>query len=352
MADTRISQAGVRALVEYSTEETRISQAGARVLVSYSAEETRVSQAGVRALVGYVADSVAVSQAGVRVLCDWYPCLTHMAQCWKVTRTDGTVFAFTSADIEISYGGVTYSPCDSLSAGAVELGAELGSVGNGEIAGILSDDAISEADIAAGLFSNATVEVWMVPWGDTAETAWRLTKGIIGKIGHGRNGYQAEVLSPGALLQQKAMVELCTAGCRFELGDNRCTKDLGPLTVSGTVTGVGSILIAASADRRVFADSGRAEADGYFDYGLLTWLTGANAGAQAEVKDFVQATGQFTLWEPMNAPIAAGDTYSVEPGCDRSFSTCVAKFANGINYGGFKDVPGRDAMMKTPDAKQ
>lgn len=277
-APARATQAVVLA-GDASPQPTRATQAV--VLVgAVDASPARATQAVV--LAGDVAPYPArVSQAVVLVGLWEYPCLTHMAQCWLITRTDGEVFAFTSADQVISYGGVSYSPCDSLSAGAVELGAELGSVGNGEIAGILSDDAISADELAAGLFDNAVVEVWMVPWGDTAESAWRLTKGIIGKTSHGRQGYTAEVLTPGALLQQKAMVETCTPGCRFKLGDERCTVDIDALAETGTVTAVGSILTAPSANRRVLADSGRAEVDGYFDYGLLTWLTGANAGAQA-----------------------------------------------------------------------
>lgn len=279
------------------------------------------------------------------------PCFTHWAQCWKIERTDGVTFGFTSHDRAIERDSVTYLPCNSLNASATELSALLGQIGNAEIGGIISDDAITDADLIAGAFDNARVEVWMVPWGDTSESEWRLMVGHIGKVGQGREGYRAEVLTPGAKLQQTALLQPYAPGCRFELGDARCAVDLDALRISGTVSLVAPADIDLASDRRIFADDGRSEADGWFARGMLTWTSGANSGLSSEIKDFVAATGQFTLWEPMPNPIEPGDTFDATPGCDKAWATCTGKFANGINFGGFKDVPLEDDVRKTPDAK-
>lgn len=333
---------------DVTAQPARVTQ-GTVLLGTKTGYPARATQAAV--FLGEVtAYPARITQAVVLVATIEHPCLTEYAQCWKLTRQDGEIFAFTSLDTSLDFKGVTYQPCDSLSASAIELGAEMGSVGNGEIDGIISDDSITDADLAAGLFDNATVEVWMVPWGSGDEEPWRMLKGVTGKTSQGEKGYTMEILTAAARLQQKSLVEIVTAGCRYELGDSRCTVDIDALAVSGAVTAIATINASTASTRRFFSDSGRSEADGYFAYGILTWLTGANAGAQGEIKDFV--SGQFTLWQPMNHAIQIGDTYSAVPGCDKAAATCKATFSNYVNFGGFPDVPGQDAIVQTPDAKQ
>jgi hypothetical protein len=84
---------------------------------------------------------------------------------------------------------------------------------------------------------------------------------------------------------------------------------------------------------------------GYFGYGVLTWLTGANAGRTEDVRLY-QNGGIFTLALPMGYDIAIGDTYSVTPGCDKQISTCRTKFNNVVNFRGFPKVPGSDKLYE------
>jgi len=164
MAEARVTQAAVYALVG-GEAAARASQAAVLVLAPEAAA-VRATQAGVMALIDGAA-GVRATQAAVIVLCAGTPCLTRWAQCWRIERRDGEVFAFTTADEPVVFRGETYSPCEGLSAGAIETGAVLGQVGNGEIVGVISDDSISEDDLLAGLFDGARIEVWMVPdgWG-------------------------------------------------------------------------------------------------------------------------------------------------------------------------------------------
>jgi uncharacterized phage protein (TIGR02218 family) len=138
--------------------------------------------------------------------------------------------------------------------------------------------------------------------------------------------------------------------CRFKLGDSRCSVDLEALRVSGSVTGITAPDVRTGARRRFFTDSSRTEADNYFQLGRLTWTTGENAGLSVDVK--LYAAGTFTLEQPMQYDIEIGDQYTVVPGCDRIFETCVNKFANGVNFGGFPHLRGSDDLSKTPGFKQ
>jgi len=61
--------------------------------------------------------------------------------------------------------------------------------------------------------------------------------------------------------------------------------------------------------------------------------------------------GRFEIFLPMPFPIQKGDRFKVYPGCDRYFGTCKDRFDNVVNFRGFPHIPGRDAVMKYPDAK-
>lgn len=115
-----------------------------------------------------------------------------------------------------------------------------------------------------------------------------------------------------------------------------CNKDLGPLTVTGSLTSVDSL--------RAFADSTRAEASDYFGAGVITFTSGENDGVAMEIYSF--ASGDFVLHLPLPYNPAVGDTYSLTPGCRKRFTEdCVTKWANGNNFGGFPLVPGSDKVL-------
>ena len=83
---------------------------------------------------------------------------------------------------------------------------------------------------------------------------------------------------------------------------------------------------------------------GYFDYGVMTMTSGANNGLAMEVKSYV--VGQITLQLPFPYTVAAGDTYSLTAGCDRSFSTCKDRFNNVRNFRGEPYLPGFDKLIQ------
>lgn len=158
---TRATQAGIY-VGDASPVGARITEAP--VLYAFpNPSPARLTAADV--LMGHATPYPArLTQAAVLVGHDSVPCVTRWAQCWKITRVDGEVFAFTTLDRDIEFRGVTYKACASLQASAAELFARPGDAGNFEVAGIISDDAITEADLFAGKFDGAQIEAWMVPW--------------------------------------------------------------------------------------------------------------------------------------------------------------------------------------------
>jgi uncharacterized phage protein (TIGR02218 family) len=90
---------------------------------------------------------------------------TTLAWCWKVTRTDATVMGFTDHDRDLVFDGVTFAAATGFTAS--EAVSSLGlSVDNLEVEGALAAAAITEEDLAAGLYDGAGVELWRVNWAD------------------------------------------------------------------------------------------------------------------------------------------------------------------------------------------
>lgn len=133
---------------------------------------------------------------------------------------------------------------------------------------------------------------------------------------------------------------------------------LGSTVTDGTVTWTAirarqvEGVVSDSGGRGTFSDDARTEGPAFFQYGLLTWLTGGNAGLSIEVTSFSRK--EFTLLEIMPETIRAGDTYRVGQGCAKTRTICKTPAASGgfdnlHNYGGFPDMPTEEVAMQTPN---
>lgn len=322
---------------------------------------------------------------------------TTLAVCWKITTTTGVVTGFTAHTADLVVSGVTYKSAQGFNATTVQSSAGL-NVDNLDVSGFMDASGITQTDINNGVYDGASIEIFLVNYADLTQGTVKLRKGFLGNIKMTRVKFEAEVRG---LLErfQRQILEVYTPSCRADLGDTRCGVRLNPptwaaataytvrttgdaitgsvvkpttpngryfycsvagtsggsepswnttlgatttdgsvtwvamqaQTLTGTVTGVTS--------KRVFADTGRSEATGFFLGGLLTWLTGNNAGLSMEVKQFTSGADTFELIFPMRNTIQVGDTYSVYRGCDKSWATCKNTFDNIFNFRGEPFVP-------------
>jgi uncharacterized phage protein (TIGR02218 family) len=235
---------------------------------------------------------------------------------------------------------VTYEPDSGFTRS--ELQDALGlAVNTADLAGALSSDKITESDIALGLWDNAVIIVTLVNWADTSQSLL-LNKGTLGEVSRGELAFQSEMRGLADGLNQDSghtYGRLCDA----VLGDARCTFDLTQAGFHGGGT------ITASVDDRVLTASGLdAFATGWFAQGLLTWVTGANAGARIEVRGHTlnaDTTSALILWQKAALLVEVGDTFTIVAGCDKTFATCKAKFNNAANMRGFPYMPDNDFAM-------
>lgn len=265
---------------------------------------------------------------------------TTLARCWGVERTNGTFIGFTDHDLDVSFEGMLFLAESGIT--PTRLKTSLGtSVNTAEAKGILkaglafSSEFLTEQDIAAGLYDNAGVRLWLVDFTNTARRVL-LARGYIGRVKRTDVMFEAEFRSLAASLQMETGNKFART-CSASLGDARCKVSLGPLSRTATIS------VVEDEDRFTHSAISPDQTDRYAR-GILTFTTGLLAGSSFEVSN--SGSGRIALWETPHAQMAAGDQFTVSPGCDKSATTCRDKFSNLQNFRGFPFVPGTDAVTK------
>jgi len=264
---------------------------------------------------------------------------TTLATCWRITRRDGFVLGFTDHDRALSFDGTAFIPDSGASGSAMSSSADLG-VDNSDIEGALSADALSADDMAAGRYDGARVEVFRVNWADTDQRVL-LKTGVIGEVRRDGAAFKAELRGISHHLSQ-TIGRVYQRLCDVNVGSAACGVDLDDpqYKTAGAVT-------ALRDSQSFIADGFEIFADSWFAHGLLTWVTGANAGLSVHIKTQT-SNGAVALWLPAGADIAIGDQFTATAGCDKRFETCRTKFSNAINFRGFPLMPGNDFAVSYP----
>jgi uncharacterized phage protein (TIGR02218 family) len=267
------------------------------------------------------------------------PLATHYAQgststAWllRITRTDGQVFAFTSAAEDVT---------------SIVLSAGL-SVANLELTTLDDGTLFTTASIQSGRWNNAAVLISRYNWASPSDGTDPLFGGTIGTITSASGIVTAELRHLTQYLQQPVGA-VVSANCRARLGDANCKVNLATYTHAATVTSVTS--------QQVFAASSLGQAADYFGNGLVRWTSGTKAGLEMLVKAHALG-GVITLALPSVIPILVGDTFDAVAGCRQrhvrssanpsGVSDCVDKFNNILNFQGEPHAPGVDALTSPP----
>jgi uncharacterized phage protein (TIGR02218 family) len=291
---------------------------------------------------------------------------TGVCHCWRVTRLDGVEYLFTDHDegFDVAEAGgdttgsptpanvLTFTSANSFAVTATKKGQGL-AVDNLSIIGMIDDEDVptgfSESDVLAELFADATVEIWLCCWTDLAAGLMPLKKGTLGKMDFRTTGFEAEMRGLAERLQRRVH-RIFAIECDAVLGDSRCG-----VTLTGSPGFTRAVTVGNVINNRVF-EVDLAEAEGWVQYGLASFIGGANAGLSREIIEHVSAggspgTAQITLLIPMPFDVVSGDTLNVSAGCDKTFLTCQAKFDNAVNYRGAHLMPLFEEIADTPNAR-
>ncbi|MDE3237349.1 MAG: DUF2163 domain-containing protein [Paracoccaceae bacterium] len=266
---------------------------------------------------------------------------TTVARAWAVTRADGLVLGFTDHDRDIAFDGIAFRASSGMTASALLQTTGL-AIDNAVAMGALSDASVTEADIVAGRFDGARVQIWLVNWADVSQRALQFT-GHFGQLTRGAGAFHAELrgLTEGLNAPQGQVYQTT---CGAVLGDGRCRFDMSQ---TGYAT---EVAVEGVTGGRVFRFARLAGfEDRWFERGRLVVLSGAARGLVGIVKnDRLAEDRMVELWQALGAQIVPGDRVRIEAGCDKLAATCRLKFANLSNFRGFPDIPGTDWLTSYP----
>lgn len=264
--------------------------------------------------------------------------VTTLCHGWRLTRRDGRVLGFTDHDRDLVVDGLVMRAASGI-AGSESTQAQGLSVTGAEVSGALSAATLEEADLAAGQYDGAAIDLLLIDWTNPASHTL-LRRGTIGEVRRQGQAFTAEVRGLADSLNQ-TRGRVFGALCDADLGDARCGVNLA--LPQFRATGVVSTVDAAGG----LQVAGVGQQDGWFTRGRCLITSGANAGFASEVKahGLSGAGAALQLWQRPPMPVAPGDGLLLTAGCDKTFATCRDRFANALNFRGCPHMPGNDFVL-------
>jgi uncharacterized phage protein (TIGR02218 family) len=270
----------------------------------------------------------------------------QVADLMTVIQQDGTITRYTSAPVALRSTSLALSFADAtvytfnplvFSRGktTLKVGLEVDDMpiviapGTATLSGLPWPKAIlgGALDYARIVIERA----FMPTWGDTSAGTVIAYAGNVGTVTTARNAVSLTVKSDLAVLALPLPRNVYQPGCLHALYDTGCTlsqaafTDTGSAAIGATASVIPTTLVAAA---------------GYYELGVITFTSGANASAGGRlVKTYTNVGGTVTVVPPFPSAPSNGDAFEIYPGCDKTQATCDGKFSNLANFRGFPYVP-------------
>lgn len=258
----------------------------------------------------------------------------RLADLYTVTLKVGGVLYYTSADIPLAWDGHTFTPI-TISRGSTRIvaGIEVDSM-NMEITPGAQHTIAGQpflASVLAGVLDGAEIKVqraYLAGWRQPVVGALHRFEGAVSDAELDGITAQLRVVSLLSILNTKMPRNVYQAACAHSLYDAGCGVSKAAFGATG--------LIQSGATKEALVTN-LLQADGYFTQGMVTFVTGQNAGQSRTVK--AHASGVLTLANPLRWTPAIGDQFTAWPGCDKTMATCSSRFSNLSKFRGCPWIP-------------
>ena len=258
--------------------------------------------------------------------------VSRFCHCWLIARRDGTSLGLTEHDRQLHFNGQEYLPEAALSLSALETQIGLNAPA-AEAQGVLSNTALKADDLTAGLYDDASFDVWLVDWQQT-DNRMLLMSGRFDAVRVDGDRFSVALLPHGGAVHARRG-RVYQTNCDAALGDGRCRATIdGPpwryeLAVEKVATGHIDI---AALDRPT----------DWFTHGYVATATGQRFIIRQDAR--LDGRRRLHLWLDATPQIKIGDEVQLVAGCDKSLTTCRDKFDNAVNYQGFPHLSD-DALL-------
>jgi len=263
--------------------------------------------------------------------------LLYFAECYTLTLFNGTTLYYTSADVDINWGGVVFSSSGPIISGlkynsTIGFNVDQQEITIAALPTVTVNGAPFMSALANGAFDLCVIERDRVFFSDhvggTIIDGVTLFYGRFLRIDEcGRFSAKVTVADSMVVLNNNMPRNTWSATCNHVLYDAGCTMIATNFQITATV-GIGS-----TPSNLVTPYAAINQVGGYISY-----ISGPNAGVQGTIKN-VNVGSDITLAFPLPEVPIIGDTFYVYLGCDHSAATCLSVFNNLQNFKGFPYVP-------------
>ena len=274
----------------------------------------------------------------------------YHCNCWALEREDGFTLAFTDHNSDITLGGYGY--LFKTSGGWAQSARQRQTTledENLELVGVFESDSITDADLYAGRYNQCKILHFFVDWRVPEYGPISKSTYSISSVTFTGENWEAAIVGLTGQLKPK-IGNIHSRNCSFLLGDSAtCGVDLGALSFYGVrvatvIDAAGALDPLNRANFTAYNSDLPTTAEDWFNLGVLTWVTGNNAGVTSEVQNYIQSNRRFALQLSVPFVIQVGDTFDLSPGCDKRLTTCNTKFSNSLRFGGSPFMPTTDAL--------
>lgn len=239
------------------------------------------------------------------------------AELYRFIR-GATIWTFTSSDTAIVYNLETYIPI-TIGHGERKSRTEM-SKANLEVS--ISLDSTIADDILSYFGNTPLIFTLFIQTDLGTEVGWKgryLSQKLV------KNQIKLTIESIFTALRRPGLRARYQKNCRHALYYTSCGVDKSAFAITGELTDItGSTVTVAEA---------ALQPDGWFLGGMIKSPT------DDSLRWIVNHVGSIlTLVRPFET-LTVLDVVTLHPGCDHTRSTCLSKFSNVTNYGGFPWIP-------------
>lgn len=172
-------------------------------------------------------------------------------------------------------------------------------------------------------------------WNEEPNVLEKLFAGTLDVEEIGGSYVKCSAKSYTELLNSSFPAHVYQAGCCYSLYGAGCNVDRKKFSQSGYV-------LQNSTKKQINCNF--SQPAGYFQNGVITFLSGKNINVKRSVK-FHEKT-YLQLSTPLQYEPAIGDKFEVAAGCNKTLATCQSKFNNKANFSGTPYVPKAESTAK------